>query len=172
MADRRTAGVGVRRQQDVALLDGPGVVVEEVGDRQAELPDDHLPLGVRDEGELVVLLPDARAQRGPEQHLVHLVTGVAQGVLHQVEGDDVDLDRRDRLGGGLDDPRHGQASWFASVLAGAAPVGAAGSTGRMSSEPPGCTVAAWSGRTRVVESISVMIAGPVTTAPAPSRDRS
>ncbi len=96
MADGRAAGVGVRRQQDVTLLDGAVVAVQEVGDRQAELADDHLPVGVGDQGELVVLLADAGGQGGAEQHLVHLIAGVAQGVLDQVEGDDVDVDRGDR----------------------------------------------------------------------------
>ena len=52
--------------------------VEEVRDGQAELADDHLPVRVGDQRELVVLLADAGGQRGAEQHLVHLVAGVAQ----------------------------------------------------------------------------------------------
>ena len=42
----------------------------------------------------------------------------------------------------------------------------------MSRLPDACTVAAWPGSTRVVESISVTIAGPVTTSPARSFARS
>ena len=92
VADRGAAGVRVGGEQDVALLDRAVEAVEEVGDGQAELADDHLPVGVGDQRELVVLLADARRQRGAEQHLVHLVAGVAQRVLDQVEGDRVDVD--------------------------------------------------------------------------------
>src|SRR3546814_14856496 len=67
VADRRTAGVGVGREEDVALLDVTLEVVQEVRDRQAELADDHLALGVPDQRELVVLLADTWRERGPEQ---------------------------------------------------------------------------------------------------------
>jgi len=46
------------------------------------------------------------------------------------------------------------------------------SKGRISRLPLACTVAACPGRTSVVESISTTIAGPVTTLPACSRERS
>ena len=78
VADRRAAGVRVGGEQDVALADVAVEAVEEVGDGQAELADHHLPGGVGDQRELVVLLADAGGQRGAEQHLVHLVAGVAQ----------------------------------------------------------------------------------------------
>ena len=41
--------------------------------------------------------------RGAEQHRVHLVAGVAQGVLDDVEGDRVDVDRPNGVVVGLDD---------------------------------------------------------------------
>src|SRR3712207_4566724 len=129
---------------------------EEVGDGQAELAHDHLPARVADERELVVLLADAGRQRRAEQHLVHLVAGVAQPVLDQVQGDRVDVDLLDGTGRGLDDRGHG----------------AQPSDGLIRSEPDACTSAAWPGSTRVVESISVTIAGPRTTSPARSRARS
>ena len=52
------------------------------------------PSRVGDQRELVVLLADAGRQGGAEQHLVHLVAGVAQRVLDEVEGDRVDVDLR------------------------------------------------------------------------------
>jgi hypothetical protein len=77
----------------VALGDGAVEAVEEVGHREPELADHHLPVRVADQRELVVLLADAGGQRGAEQHLVHLVAGVAQPVLDQVQGDRVDSGR-------------------------------------------------------------------------------
>ena len=122
---------------------------EEVGDRQAELADDHLPVRVGDQRELVVLLADARGQRGAEQHLVHLVAGVAQAVLDEVEGDRVDLAS---VGSGV-------VAVSTMRAMSAQPSFAAGS-GDEQVAATGATVAAWPGRTRVVESISVTIAGP------------
>ena len=75
--------------------------------RQAELTDDHLSFRVPDQRELVVLLADARRERGPEQHLVHLVSGVAKGVLDQVQCHHVDIDAAKGLGRGLEEACHG-----------------------------------------------------------------
>jgi hypothetical protein len=124
VADRGAAGVRVGGQQDVALADRTVEVVQEVRHRQAELADHHLAARVGDQRELVVLFADARGQRGAEQHLVHLVAGVAQRVLDDVQGDRVDVDLRHRLGRGLEYLGHQS------------------STGRISRLPLGCTVAA------------------------------
>jgi hypothetical protein len=125
VADRGAAGVRVGREQDVALLDGVVEPVEEVWHREPELADHHLSARVADQWELVVLLPDAGGERGAEQHLVHLVAGVAQAVLDEVEGDRVDRRPLDGAGRCLDDARHQFPS-----------------TGLMSKLPDGCTVAA------------------------------
>ena len=100
-----------------------------------------------------MLLADAGGERGAEEHLVHLVAGVAQAVLDEVQGDRVDVGLVDGAGRGLDDGCHARGSFLGLAIP----------DGRMSREPDACTVAAWPGRTRVVESISVTIAGPLIT---------
>ena len=77
MADRGTARVWIRGEQDITLLDVPVEVLQEVGDRETELSNDHPPLGITDQRKLVVLLPDAWRKGGAEEHFVHLVTSVA-----------------------------------------------------------------------------------------------
>jgi hypothetical protein len=109
------------------LIAAPHAYGSEVRDGQSELADDHLPGRVADERELVVLLADARAHRGAEQHGVHLVPGVAEGVLDDVDGDRVDVDPAERGGRGLDEGGHG----YAPALA-----------GRMRIEPTESTVPA------------------------------
>jgi hypothetical protein len=86
---------------DLALVGG-----EEAVDEAAELADDHAAGAVGDDRELVVLLADAGRHGRAEQHRVHLVAGVAQGVLDDVDGDRVDGDRVETAGVGLDDGGH------------------------------------------------------------------
>ena len=78
VADRGAAGVRVGGEEHITFTDLTVEAVEEIGDGQAELADDHLAAGVGDQRELVVLLADAGGQCGAEQHLVHLVPGVAR----------------------------------------------------------------------------------------------
>ena len=85
MADRPGAGIGIVLQDDVAGLELEITFLEHVGDIGAELADDHPPLGVADHREFVVLLADHRRHRRTEQHGIHLVAGIAQRILDQVE---------------------------------------------------------------------------------------
>ena len=103
VADRAVDRVRVGGQEDVALLDRAVVALQEAPDERAELADDHLAVEVGDQRELVVLLADARRHGRAEQHRVHLVAGVAQGALDDVEGDGVDLHLLHRLLVALDD---------------------------------------------------------------------
>ena len=118
-------------------------------------PDDHPPLPVGDQREAVALLADTRRHGGADQSRVHLDAGVPQRVLDDVERDRVDRDlvergrRRLKDGGG-----HQRAS------------------GRMRMLPTRSTVPAWPLSISVVESISMTIAGPGTTSPARSFERS
>ena len=90
MADSAGAGVGIVLQDDVAGLEVETALLEHVGDVRAELADDHLPLGVADHREFVVLLADHRRHRRAEQHRVHFMTRVAQRVLDQIQRDSVE----------------------------------------------------------------------------------
>ena len=90
VADGAAALVGVALQDDVARLQRERLLGQHLGHVGAELPDDHPALRVGDHRELVVLLADDRGHRGAEQHRVHLVARVAQGVLDQVEGDRIE----------------------------------------------------------------------------------
>ncbi len=94
VGDRPAALVGVAREDHIALFDGVVPGLHHLVDVGAELPDDHPALGVGDHGELVVLLPDDRAHGGSEEHRVHFVASVLERSLDDVEGDGVDLDRR------------------------------------------------------------------------------
>ena len=69
--------------------------------RAAELADDHTPLPVGDHGELVGLLADHGAHCGRDEHPVHLVADVLQGVLDDVERDVVYIVVADEVRGGL-----------------------------------------------------------------------
>ena len=92
VADRAVHRIRIRRQEDVALFHRAFVTLHEAPDERAELADDHLAFQVSDHRKLVVLLADARRHRGAEQHRVHLIAGIAQGTLDDVDGDRVDLD--------------------------------------------------------------------------------
>jgi len=95
MRDRAATQVGVAGEDHVALADRPFVAVHHLSDVGAELAHDHAAARVGDHGKLVVLLPDNRAHGGAEEHRVHLVTRILERALDDVEGDGVDLDRRD-----------------------------------------------------------------------------
>ena len=81
---------GIVLQDDVARLQVETALLEHVGNVGAELADDHLPLGVADHREFVVLLADHRRHGRAEQHRIHLVAGIAQRVLDQIERDSVE----------------------------------------------------------------------------------
>jgi hypothetical protein len=103
VADGAVHRVRVVGEEDVALLHRAVVALHEAPDERAELTDDHLAVEVGDHRELVVLLADAGRHRGAEQHGVHLVAGVAQGALDDVDGDGIDLHLLHRLLVALDD---------------------------------------------------------------------
>ena len=103
VADRAVDRVRVVGQEDVALLHGAVVTLQEAVDERAELADDHLAVEVGDQRELVVLLADAGRHGRAEQHRVHFETGVAQGALDDVDGDGIDLHLLHRLLVALDD---------------------------------------------------------------------
>ena len=90
VADRAAALVGVALEDDVPRGELEGLFGEHLGDVGAELPDDHPARRVRDHRELVVLLADDGGHCGAEQHRVHLVAGVAERVLDEVEGDGIE----------------------------------------------------------------------------------
>ena len=104
VADRAAALVGVALQDDVPGLELERLLGQHLRDVGAELSDDHPALRVGDHRELVVLLADDRGHRRSEEHRVHLVACVAQGVLDQIEGDRIErMERTGRDGGtGLD----------------------------------------------------------------------
>ena len=110
VADRRVAGVRVRGEQDVALLDG---VVEAgraaSGTDRPNWPTTILPSRSPISGNSSCCSRMPGRQRGAEQHLVHLVAGVAQGVLDEVERDEVDVDPASGSVVALDDLCHGSA---------------------------------------------------------------
>ena len=93
MADGAGTSVRVVLQNDVAWLELKVLLFEHIGNVGAELPDDHAALGVADHGEFVVLLADDGRHRRTEQHGIHFMTRVAQCVLDQVEGDDIEPPR-------------------------------------------------------------------------------
>ena len=64
----------------------------------AELADHHLAFLIGDQRKGVVLLADARAHRGAEQHRVHFDARVAQRVLDDVERDRIDGTRLNGAG--------------------------------------------------------------------------
>ena len=161
MADRAVAGVGIVGEEDVAFLDLAVIALLEAPEEGAELADDHFALGVGDHRESVVLLPDAGRHRGAEQHGVHLRARVAHRVLDDVEGDGIDLDLLERRGVGLD-----QAGWHVRSPPYRPFIG------RMRMLPTSSTAPVWPFRIRVVESISVTMAGPAIRSPALSKARS
>ena len=85
MADRAGAGVRIVLQDDVAGLEFEIALLEHIVDVRAELADDHAALHVANHREFVVLFADHRRHRRAEQHRIHLVAGIAQRVLDQVE---------------------------------------------------------------------------------------
>ena len=100
MADRAGAGIGIVGEEDVAVLDRPVIAGDEAVQERAELADHHLAFLIGDQRKGVVLLADAGAHGGAEQHRVHFDARVAQRVLDDVERDRIDghaLERR-RLG--------------------------------------------------------------------------
>ena len=161
MADGAGAAVGIGGEEEVPLLDRALILALEAVDEGAELADHHLAVGVGDHRELVVLLADSRRHGGAVEHGVHLVAGAAQRALDDVEGDRIHLDRLEGRVVGLDD-----GGWHV------APPPAQWPTGLMMMLPYPSTTPIWPGRTRVVESISVTIAGPSILLPARSLARS
>jgi hypothetical protein len=93
--DRRRALERIGRQDHVAGIHTPIPRLHHLVDIGAELADDHPAPRVGDHRELVMLLPDHRAHRRPEEDGVHLVAGALQRALDDVEGDRVDVDVRD-----------------------------------------------------------------------------
>ena len=87
VADGAAAFVRIALQDDVAGLQVELVLGEHLVHVGAELADDHPPLGIGDHRELVVLFADHRRHGGAEQHRIHLVAGVAQRVLDEIERD-------------------------------------------------------------------------------------
>src|ERR671910_3012142 len=81
--------VWVIEGDDVAILqvfDGVGGVFQNGIHRATELAYDHTALAVCNERKLVGLFPDHGAYGGGDEHPVHLVADVLQGVLDYVEG--------------------------------------------------------------------------------------
>ena len=97
MADRAAALVGVALQDDVARLQIELILGEHLVHIGAKLPDDHPPFRVGDHRELIVLFADHRRHGRAEQHRVHFMAGIAQGVLDQVERNAVDPTALPRL---------------------------------------------------------------------------
>ena len=161
VADGAGAAVGIGGEEDVPLLDRAVILALEAVDEGAELADDHLAVGVGDHRELVVLLADSRRHGGAVEHGVHLVAGAAQRALDDVESDRIHLDRLEGRVVGLDD-----GDWHV------APPPTQWPTGLMMMLPYPSTTPTWPGRTSVVESISVTIAGPSILLPALSLTRS
>ena len=161
VADRAGAAVGIGGEEDVPFLDRAVVFALEAVDERAELPDHHLALGVGDHRELVVLLADSRRHGGAVEHGVHLVAGAAQRALDDIESDRVDVDRLERCVVGLDD-----SDWHVAPPPTQWPIGLTMML------PYPSTTPMWPGRIRVVESISVTIAGPSIRLPASSLARS
>ena len=82
--------VGVVQGYHVAVLeflDGVRGVFQDRIHGAPELADDHAALAVGYEGKLVGLLADDGADGGGDEHPVHLVADVLQGVLDDVQGD-------------------------------------------------------------------------------------
>jgi len=109
VAHRAIAQVGVVGEEDVAFLDLAGIALQEAGDERAELADDHLAFVGGDQREGIALLADARAHGGAAQYGVHLVTGIAQRVLDDVDGDAVHRYAFERGVIGLGDTRNHDA---------------------------------------------------------------
>ena len=103
VADGTGAAVGVGGEEDVPLLDRAVILALEAVDEGAELPDDHLAVGVGDHRELVVLLADSGRHGGAVEHRIHLVAGAAQRTLDDIESDRVHVDRLKGRVVGLDD---------------------------------------------------------------------
>src|SRR6185437_5233423 len=125
-------------------------VLHHLVDVGAELADDHAATGVGDHRELVVLLADDGAHRRAEEHGVHLVAGALQRALDDVERDRVDLEIGDL----------GDAEFFRDNHC-----SLVHSLGVIRMLKFTSTSARWPGRTTVVESNSVTIAGPSSDAP-------
>ncbi len=157
MADGAFAAVRVGEQDHVPLFDGAVEVADEAIDEAAELADDHLAIGVGDQRKGIALFADARRHGGAHQRRVHFDAGVAQGVLDDIEGDRIDLLRREGGVVGLDDLGGHRFSPQAGLIR------------RL---PKSSTSAVWPLWISVVESISVTTAGPGTRSPARSLLRS
>ena len=155
MADRPFAAVGIAEEDHVAFLDRPVEAFQEPADEAAELAHDHLAGGVGDQRKGVALLADARRHGGADQRRVHLDPRVAKRILDDVERHRIDHNRVERGGVALNDlGRHQRASGVMRIL------------------PWSSTAAVWPDRINVVESISVMTAGPLIWSPARSLARS
>ena len=157
VADRAFAAVRVGEQDHVPLLDSTVEVADEAIDEAAKLADDHLAIGVGDQRKGITLLADARRHGGAHQRCVHFDTGVTQRVLDDIEGDRIDLLRREGGVIGLDDLGGHRFSPQAGLIK------------RL---PKSSTSAVWPLWISVVESISVTTAGPGTRSPARSLLRS
>jgi hypothetical protein len=102
VAHGAVAGIRVRGEEDVALLDRAVVGGLEAVNEAAELADDHLAVEVGDHREFVVLFANAGRHRRPEQHGIHLETRVQHRVLDDVERDGIDVDPLEGARLGLD----------------------------------------------------------------------
>src|SRR5918993_2515653 len=101
--------VWVVEGDDVAILqvfDGVGGVFQDGIHRAPELAYDHTALAVRNEGKLVGLFPDHGAYGGGNEHPVHLVADVLEGVLDYVEGNVIYVVFPDEIRLGLFLQRH------------------------------------------------------------------
>ena len=92
VGDRRRALERVGREDHVARVHAPVPLLHHLVDVGAELAHDHAAPRVGEHRELVVLLADHRAHRGPEQHRVHFVSRVLEGALDDVQRDRVDFE--------------------------------------------------------------------------------
>ncbi len=96
MADGTIAGIGIRREEHVALFDGAVIGRLEAVDEAAELADDHLAVDVGDHRELVVLFTNTGRHGRAEQHGIHFPACVQHGVLDDIERDRIDVHTLER----------------------------------------------------------------------------
>ncbi len=102
VADGAVAEIGIVGQKDIAFLNGAVVTSLETMEEGAELSHDHLAVLIGDHGKGVVLFADARRHSGAEQNRVHLIAGIAQGVLDDIQGDRIQIRLPERRRVGLD----------------------------------------------------------------------
>ena len=91
MTNSAITGVGVSRKEQIALFNTTVVGFFKTVDKASKLAHDHLTFEIRNHREHIVLLPNTRRHRRPENNGVHLVTRVHHRVFNDIQRNGINV---------------------------------------------------------------------------------